>query len=408
MGERTDAPRVVFVNNSHETFTPTVSGAIGTCIWQCCRAAARTGEQPVVITVDLPVARYAWPATIGLQPRRIPGGRPYQALRALRRLSGWAGVGQWSYARSVRRRLRRIQPDVVICSNDPEVALYLQRRFPTVTVVHWFHNLITTSDRFKREYGRSPVVSVAVSGYLARAVEAVYGLTPLSIATVFNGVDAEAFSPRPPVTGDEYDNTLPVIAHLGRLAVEKGADTLLRACLLMSTHRVDFRVELIGDTNWGRSEPTEFRGRIDALVGQLAAAGIVVARTGHLSRDDVPGALRRGDIHVIASRWDEPFGLALLEAMSTGLACVVSAVGGLPEVLGPAGTMFPRDDVAALAQCLERWLDDPSARAEFGRRARERALELSWDATWAGVRDAATTPPASAAMINPARPGGTL
>ena len=69
--------------------------------------------------------------------------------------------------------------------------------------------------------------SVAVSRYLARAVEQVYQLTPLSVAVALNGVAAERFSTErraPKVT----------VGYLGRLAVEKGADTLVTACILLA------------------------------------------------------------------------------------------------------------------------------------------------------------------------------
>jgi hypothetical protein len=142
---------VVLVNNSRETFTPTVSGAIGTCLWELCRAAAAVGEEPVVVTPSSDAEHYPWPHTHCIDPpaaRRGPVARP--VARVTRRLTGWARMEQRAYARRVVPVLRRLDPATVVCNNDVELAVYLRRRLPDVQVVHWFHNLELVSDRPRR------------------------------------------------------------------------------------------------------------------------------------------------------------------------------------------------------------------------------------------------------------------
>jgi glycosyltransferase involved in cell wall biosynthesis len=91
------------------------------------------------------------------------------------------------------------------------------------------------------------------------------------------------------------------------------------------------------------------------------------------------------DIHVVPSRWDEPIGLTVLEGMAAGLAVVGTACGGIPEVIWNAGRLVPREDAHALAAVLEELIADPGQRVRLGAIARERALKLSWDATWAAL-----------------------
>jgi glycosyltransferase involved in cell wall biosynthesis len=371
--------RVLFVNNSAETFTPTHSGAIATCLHEVMRVAH--GDDDVhLVTQSHPAAPYAHD-NVHLVDGVGRVGSPALLRRAVRRLTGWAHVGQAGYYRAVLIVARRVAPDVLVCSNDPELAVMLRRAFPQARVVHWFHNLLVPSDRFRRRYALDRgIESVAVSSYLARSVEQVLRLQPRSVRTVHNGVDASRFTPQTqPVAG-------PVtIGFLGRVCVEKGPDTLLRAALILSDRGHAFRLQLAGDTNWGFSSHSPYRDEIESLVAQLRSRGVDVDATGHVERDLVPATLRRTQVHVVPSRWDEPFGLTLLEGMASGLAVVIPASGGLPEVAGRACEYFVREDPEDLADVLERLVaDGPRVRA-LGAEARSRAESLTWASTYAGL-----------------------
>ena len=387
------APRsgpVVLVNNSRETFTPTVSGAIGTCLWQVCRAAASVGLAPAVVSLSSDAEPYDWPDTHFVEPRRIPAGPLARRLAGVaRRLTGWARMEQWAYATRVGPVLARLEPSIIVCNNDLELAIHLRRKFPHVHIVHWFHNLELIADRPRRRFVRDPSLrSVAVSAFLARAIETTYQLEPLSVAVAMNGVDSSEFRPDQPAGGSE-GRAVPVFGFVGRICVEKAPETFLRACLLVAAERRDFAVQLVGDTNWGRTEPTATRRLVEELTAELRSMGIEVRQLGHVSRPDVPSALRQADVHVVPSRWDEPCGLTILEGLATGLPIVASATGGSPELVGDAGLLFPRDDVDSLARRLELLLDDPVLRRDLGVLARERAMSFTWLRTWAALVDAA-------------------
>jgi glycosyltransferase involved in cell wall biosynthesis len=377
---------IAWVNNSRETFTPTVSGAIATCIHEVARAAMAEGYACPVVTRPAPAEPHDWP-DLHLTPAARDGGALHaKALRARRRLTGWARPDQWAYAADVLDRVRRIAPRVVVVNNDPEIAVHLRAKLPGVRVVHWFHNLELAGDRFRRRFAADPDLrSVAVSGYLARAVEQVYGLTPLSVAAVLNGVSARDY----PTDRAPGVPAIPTIGYLGRLAVEKAPDTLVRAGIILARRGVEFRLQLAGDTNWGFTSKHPFHLELDRLLAELESLGIEVVRTGHLARDEVPRALTRTDVHVTPSRWDEPCGLTTLEGLASARAVVGSATGGTPELLHGAGRIFPRDDDAALADVLEELVRDRDLREDLGRRARERAEALTWERTWDGLARAA-------------------
>ncbi|MCB9759343.1 MAG: glycosyltransferase [Alphaproteobacteria bacterium] len=113
---------------------------------------------------------------------------------------------------------------------------------------------------------------------------------------------------------------------------------------------------------------------------RAALAGGPLELLGH--RDDVPALLARADVFVHSSR-TEGMGQAVAEAMAAGVPVVVTAAGGVPELVGDAGLVVPPQDPdalrAALRQALAGVHPDPAL-------ARERVMtRFSVDAMVAGT-----------------------
>lgn len=77
----------------------------------------------------------------------------------------------------------------------------------------------------------------------------------------------------------------------------------------------------------------------------------------------------------------EGFGLPPLEAMASGLPVICSNASSLPEVVGDAALLFEPHDVAALAQAMQRLLEDAELREMLIARGLERAKAFSWRET---------------------------
>jgi len=82
---------------------------------------------------------------------------------------------------------------------------------------------------------------------------------------------------------------------------------------------------------------------------------------------DVRPLLAACDAVVLASSW-EGSPLAVMEAMAAGRAVAATAVGGVPELIQPGrtGLLVPPASTPALAQALQRLLDDAVLRAQLG------------------------------------------
>jgi glycosyltransferase involved in cell wall biosynthesis len=78
----------------------------------------------------------------------------------------------------------------------------------------------------------------------------------------------------------------------------------------------------------------------------------------------------------VLSSDEEGLPLALLEAMRAGLPAVVTAVGGMPQVVTPqTGIVVPRGDEAALANALLQIAGDHQLRLKMGAATRARFLQ---------------------------------
>ena len=102
-----------------------------------------------------------------------------------------------------------------------------------------------------------------------------------------------------------------------------------------------------------------------------------IAWLGELTPPTLAAALAASDIFVWPAV-NEAYGLALLEAQAAGLAAVVGAAGGIPDVVadGVTGRLVPPGDADAFAAALAPLLDDPTLSRRWGEAAAERMARV--------------------------------
>ncbi len=188
---------------------------------------------------------------------------------------------------------------------------------------------------------------------------------------MYHGIDRDVFDParRTPMSPGEA----PLILAVGRLREKKGLDTLIDACAHLHARGRHVRCDIVG---YGEAH--------DALAHRIEAAGLGrrVRLVGKLTREQVIERYARAAVFVQPSRIaadGDRDGIpnVLLEAMAMTLPVVASSVSGIPELVddGVNGLLVEPDRPQALADAIERVLDDPRLAAALGRAGRQKVTE---------------------------------
>ena len=161
-----------------------------------------------------------------------------------------------------------------------------------------------------------------------------------------------------------------LIGAVGRIHPRKDLVTFVRACAELATVCERVRFVVVG----GAEAPEEvvYERELRSLVDKLGIASQFVFCG---PRTDVPNVMKALDVMVLSSR-HEGFGRVVVEAMAAGVPVVATNEGALPELVadGETGFLFPATDHHRLSQCVLELLNTAEIRAQFGTRARARAL----------------------------------
>jgi glycosyltransferase involved in cell wall biosynthesis len=177
----------------------------------------------------------------------------------------------------------------------------------------------------------------------------------------------------------------PVVGMFGRIDHWKGQDVFTRAAAEVARRHAGAQFVVVGGDFYqtARTSSEDIRRLADDLG---------IGTRFHVLGDRPDAVSLMGGCTVVAhcSRSFEPFGVVVVEAMLMGAAVVATRTGGPEEILDAAsGVLVPPDDVAALAEAVDRLLGDPLSRAGLVSEARARARALfSADASADALLDA--------------------
>lgn len=143
------------------------------------------------------------------------------------------------------------------------------------------------------------------------------------------------------------------ILFAGTIIKRKGYDVLLKAFSQISSKYPDWGLVFAGN------------GEIDE--GKALAAALKISSqviwTGWISGKDKVKVFQEASIYCLAS-WGEGFPMGVLDAWAYGIPCVMTPVGGIPDIVieGVNGMLFPVGSDKCLADKLTQLIENKSLR----------------------------------------------
>lgn len=379
-------------------YPPQVVGGAERSTQRLSMSFARDGWQVDVITL-VPADGGGLPERSvedGVTVHRLPLANLYWPYAAVRKKPSRAARLAWHLldshnpmmVRRVARLARELAPDVIVTHNLQgfSTALWPALARLGVPVVHVLHDFallcprtvlfrdgrncghgaarctdcrLLTVPRFR--HARHLTAVVAVSAAVLR-IHRDHGLfRELPAAVIHNSAPPGTLpraAPRERTPGAPF-----VFGFLGRVDLAKGIETLLEAMRLLEERGLRPELHVAG-----RADP-------DYLL--TLTARWPLPRVTYLGFVEPVQFLRSLDALVMPSASLEALGNGVWEAYLQGLPVIGSSQGGVPEMIdeGRTGFVFPAGDAAALAERMQRLVDDPAATRAMAAAALAKAPE---------------------------------
>ena len=289
------------------------------------------------------------------------------------------------FAYKSKRIQERLDIDLVHCNTKlPAAATLLKRsKRPLVFTAHnwklwegikpeWKNSFARTAFELDAKLERRIAVKSdrisAISNAMKKGIVGSTGISEKKVEVVPNAVNTEVFY-REPV------NKIRSILYVGRITAEKGIDTLVKAMPKVLKEAADTKLIIVGPKKYG-FERGGYEEQLRQLIKKLRIEQNVVF-LGAIPLNDLRKMYSQASVFCLPSVWQEPFGLALIEAMACETAVIGTRVGGIPEAIseGKDGLLVNPNSVEELVKAIIRILSDDRFAQNLGKNGRKKVLE---------------------------------
>lgn len=280
-------------------------------------------------------------------------------------LHSMAGMGSFF---KLRAFIKDNKIDVINCHSGHAMALCILLRLTTsVKLVCFKHNAIMAKKDSYHQWQRKHTDAFVCVSNLVYDLQT-KGLTSeekQKFHLIYNGIDVDKYS-KVFNTGRKKDGCY--IGYAGRLAKDKGIDVLLKAFKKIVVKYPEIKLLLAGSDEKGYKAILEQRICDFELDNRVVFLGQI---------QDMPSFYAKLRIFVLPSVVKEAFGLTICEAMYSGVPVITTDSGAQREIISndEEGCIVPKENVAALAEALDKLLQNDKLACNIGETGRKRVEE---------------------------------
>jgi glycosyltransferase involved in cell wall biosynthesis len=266
----------------------------------------------------------------------------------------------------LRRVVKKIKPDLIQAGPIQTCAfIAVLSGFRPVLTMSWAYDLLLEADKspsmqWVTRYTLSRSAFFVSDAQVSRDKAVTFGMNPEKTVFFPWGVNLEKFKP----SNKEHEKTITLFCNRTWEAIY-GVDVLAKAFVRVAANHPDVTLILLGAGSQG------------AQIRQILMNGTVLDRVhfgGQIRQNDLPRWYRMADLYVSPSHVDGS-SVSLLEALASGLPCLVSDIPGNREwiVDGENGWLFQDGDASDLAEKISYAIQYRRSLKTMGEAARRTA-----------------------------------
>lgn len=267
---------------------------------------------------------------------------------------------------------------------DGDEALRLVRDLapPTIAVLHTVSRLPTHGQRRVLEKLCGLAERVVTQSQVARTrLLEQYVVDEQKVEMIPHGARANPSFARSRLLGREEPA---VMLTWGLLGPDKGIECGIDAVAQLRARGIELRYRIVGQTHPRILEAhgEQYRATLEALSSDLGVDDLVEFDNAYHDSHSLLAQVRDADLVLLPYRSREQVvSGVLVEAVASGKPVVATAFPHAQELLGSgAGLLVRHDDGAAIAEALERLVNEEGLAARAAAAARHQASSLVWEA----------------------------
>lgn len=269
--------------------------------------------------------------------------------------------------------------DLIVVENKPEYGLIL-KKLNTKLILHLHNDVLNKNTKLSNKILSCYDTVYTVSDYISERVKTID--RNMKIKVLYNGIDTRTFNNELYIDKrleirDNYNIGADdiVFIYSGRLIDKKGVKELIDAFVNIEVDHI--KLLIVGSVNYGETITDSFTMELMKIASSKASD---VVFTGYVNYNMLPLLLGASDIAIVPSKWNEPSGLVVCEALSAGLPLITTNVGGIPEIVDSNCAIIVdpnKDFVNQLKESMLLLINNEDLRINLSINGRKRAALFS-------------------------------